>query len=387
MKSRQIETILILTAVGIILSGPAMAQQGVDMARQLGEDYRALKEFSWSMRTEVRLKDQQQSVTMDMMRYDLDGKLQSTPMGGSGSLSPELQSLADELVRMGFNYAQPKPSQAEKFMQGASVWTGRRGNEGTTRADGEDVLVPGDSVDLRAVSQRPERMTAETFYRSSKVKIRADYRSFPNNGPNYVARLDVVMPDHSLDVIVENFDYQASEGIAAGDISILQPGTALIVRLEEPLDSSKNTKGHEFQAETGEDLVVNNRTVFPKGSKVTGEIVNVEGSGKTSGRAKMSLTLIKVEVNSKSVDIVTNTLNFEAEDTHKKDRRRILGGAGVGALIGGIAGGGSGLAKGALVGGGIGTAATLLTKGDEVKFDIEHKFTFQLTKKLQIAPN
>jgi ribonuclease Z len=43
------------------------------------------------MCTEVRLKGQQQDVTMERMRYDLDGYLQGTPMGGSGNLSSGIQ--------------------------------------------------------------------------------------------------------------------------------------------------------------------------------------------------------------------------------------------------------------------------------------------------------
>jgi hypothetical protein len=33
-----------------------------------------------------------------------------------------------------------------------------------------------------------------------------------------------------------------------------------------------------------------------------------------------------------------------------------------------------------------GVAATLITKGEEVKFDVEYKLSFQLTEKLEIAP-
>jgi hypothetical protein len=229
-------------------------------------------------------------------------------------------------------------------------------------------------------------LTVEASYEKTPVTVRADYRGLANEGPNYVARLLVSLPSDGVDLIVENFDHQQSAGIAAGDVSILPEGTVLNVRLAQPLSSAKNQSGQEFQTILDQDLVVHNQTAVAAGSQVMGELLNVEGSGKASGRAKMALTLKSVSVGGKVVSIETNVLAFEAEATHRKDARRIGGGAGIGALVGGIAGGGSGAAKGAVIGGGVGTAATLLTKGDEVEFGAEQLFTFSLLSEVKITP-
>ncbi len=58
----------------------------------------------------------------------------------------------------------------------------------------------------------------------------------------------------------------------------------------------------------------------------------------------------------------------------------IAGGAGVGAVIGAIAGGGKGAAIGAIIGGGTGTTAILLTKGKQLKLEPETKINFVLSK-------
>jgi hypothetical protein len=58
------------------------AQQPQELVGRLVENYRKLRQYSWSMRTDVRLITQQQCVTLEKMRYDLDGRLQATPMGG-----------------------------------------------------------------------------------------------------------------------------------------------------------------------------------------------------------------------------------------------------------------------------------------------------------------
>jgi hypothetical protein len=193
----------------------------------------------------------------------------------------------------------------------------------------------------------------------------------------------VALPHEQVDLVIENFEYQHSSGVAPSDIAILPEGTALKVRLASPLSSAKNKTGQEFQAILEDPIVLNGQVAVEKGSPVTGKLAEVKGSGRVSGRAKMSLTLTALSVNSQPLPIATNTLSFEAEGTGRRDTRRIAGGAGVGAIIGGIADGGEGAAKGAVIGGAIGTGATLLTKGKEVEFGVEQLFSFSLTKQVQ----
>jgi hypothetical protein len=380
-----VRTLAIVTTLFISTSA-VWSLQANEMTERLVENYQKLRQYSWSMRTEVRLQGQQQSVTMERMRYDLDGRLQATPTGGSGNLSAEMLQLVDALAQLGFSYAQPDPNRVQKFLQRASVWEGRRGEVGTIRVEGEGFLQTGDQVDLRGQNERPERLMVEASYQKTPVTIRADYRGLPSQGPNYVARLMVRLPSDGVDLIVENFDHQLSAAIAAGDVSILPEGTVLHVRLAQPLSSARNQSGQEFQAILDKDLRVHNKTAVPAGAQLVGELLNVEGSGKTSGRAKMALVLRAVSVNGQVVPIETNVLAFEAEATHRKDARRIGGGAGLGAIVGGIAGGGSGAAKGAVIGGGVGTAATLLTKGEEVEFGAEQMFSFNLLSEVEITP-
>jgi len=64
-----------------LATAPLSAQQGQDLGQRLSDNYRALREYSWTMRTSAAVQGQQVSVTVDKMRYDLDGKLQVTPLG------------------------------------------------------------------------------------------------------------------------------------------------------------------------------------------------------------------------------------------------------------------------------------------------------------------
>ncbi len=161
-------------------------------------------------------------------------------------------------------------------------------------------------------------------------------------------------------------------------------GTRLEIRLNEPISSADNKAGDTFRATLDQDLTVDGRIVVPKGSAVKGKILQLKEPGRVEGRAAMSIALTEIEVGQTSYPIQTNTLAFEAEKSIKKDATKIGIGAAAGAIIGAIAGGGKGAAIGAAVGGGAGTATVLATKGDNVKFGTEDKFSFVLRSDLAI---
>jgi len=161
-------------------------------------------------------------------------------------------------------------------------------------------------------------------------------------------------------------------------------GTRFEIRLIEPISSAENKSGDTFKATLDQDLEVDGKVVVPRGSTVTGKLLEVRQPGRVEGRAALSMTLAQITMGKTSYPIQTNTLAFEAEKTTKKDATKVGIGAGIGAIIGAIAGGGKGAAIGAAVGGGAGTATVLATKGKEVKFEPEERFSFVLQHELGI---
>jgi hypothetical protein len=61
------------------------------------------------------------------------------------------------------------------------------------------------------------------------------------------------------------------------------------------------------------------------------------------------------------------------------------GGAGIGALIGGLAGGGKGVAIGALAGGGAGTAGGAFTGNKQIVLPVETLLNFRLENSIHIT--
>ena len=357
--------------------------QPQEVAKRMSANLQKLRQYSWNSQTEVRLKGQQISVTLEKFRYDIDGRLQIIPLGGSGKLSPELQPVISELVETGVAYSQPQPQKFAEFFAKAEKW---EGSGGTLRIEGTDFLRSGDSLDLRAKNNRADRLSVETIYgEKTPAEIGAEFRSLPNDGPTYVARLEVSIPGDGIDIIVENFDYVYNAPVAASDISIIPAATELKVRLTAPLSSKQAKQGQEFKTTLDSDLVINGATALKKGTPLTGVVVEVDDAGRAQGKGKMSMRLTGINANGMALAIETNTLKFEAEGTGKKTGRRLAGGAGLGAAIGAIADGGSGAWKGAAIGAGIGGAAVLLTKGNDVEFGAEQLFSFTLSKELKIS--
>jgi hypothetical protein len=167
---------------------------------------------------------------------------------------------------------------------------------------------------------------------------------------------------------------------------VIPTGTELNVILTDPLNSGKNQVGDEFSANLAAPVYVKGATILERGTQVQGKVIAVDGSGRVSGKATMTIALTGVMHKGKMVSLVTKDVSAEAESSTKRDAGIIGGGAGVGAIIGAIAGGKKGAAVGAAVGGAGGTGAVLVTKGKEVDYPAESKLTFTLDKDLSVLP-
>jgi len=167
-------------------------------------------------------------------------------------------------------------------------------------------------------------------------------------------------------------------------IVLVPAGTVLAVRLQDALDTSVNREGDAFRVLLDSDLLIDGNVVAPRGAVLQGTLTNVQRSGRVQGRAQMSLQLKTLKVGSQSYPIDSNVLSFEAESTKKQDAEKVGIGAGIGAVIGAIAGGGKGAAIGAAVGGGAGGATVAATRGKELKFEPEHRFSFTLQRDVQV---
>ena len=165
---------------------------------------------------------------------------------------------------------------------------------------------------------------------------------------------------------------------------VIPSGTVLRLSLTDSLDSRESSAGDRFAGSLAEAVVIDGRTLLPKGTLLHGRVIDAQGSGKVKGRASIRLELTDVVQGAKTRAIATEAFEAEAESQEKRDAGIIGGGAGVGAVVGAIAGGKKGAAIGAIAGGGGGTGVVLATKGKEIHYGPETQLNFTLASSVKL---
>jgi hypothetical protein len=164
----------------------------------------------------------------------------------------------------------------------------------------------------------------------------------------------------------------------------LPEGTVLTVRLGETVSSKTNNAGDRFTATVAEPVEVGGKLLIPKGSAVTGTVAEAKSLGKIKGAASLRLVLNSVTVKDKKYGIETSAVARSIKGKGKRTAEFGGGGAGLGAVVGGIAGGGKGAAIGALLGGGAGVAGGAFTGNKEIVLPAETMLSFKLLKPLEV---
>jgi len=155
-------------------------------------------------------------------------------------------------------------------------------------------------------------------------------------------------------------------------------GTRILIRMIDSIDSTKQKAGDRFTASLETNLVVDNIVVAPRGATVYGRLVSAESAGRMKGSSELSLELTDIVIKGTGYPLLTSTYDVKGQGEGSKTAKKVVGGAGLGALIGGIAGGGKGAGIGALAGAGAGTAVAASKKGQQLTIPSETLLEFRL---------
>jgi len=158
---------------------------------------------------------------------------------------------------------------------------------------------------------------------------------------------------------------------------LIPAGTTFRVRTIDFIDVDSSQSGMKFRASLDDPIMLGGNVVVPRGADVVLVAAQVEQGSKIKGSDLVALKVNLIIVRGRSYQVVTSMSQHKSEGEGKKTSRKILGGAGLGAIIGGIAGGGTGAAIGALAGGAAGTAVA--ASGEpHLKIPAETRLEFQL---------
>ena len=161
-------------------------------------------------------------------------------------------------------------------------------------------------------------------------------------------------------------------------------GTRIFVRTIDAIDSTYSLVGDRFQASLEEPLTLEGSVVVPEDALVYGRLTQSKESGTFAGRSKLRLELTGIQVNGKTVPVVTGEYEATGKSRGASTAKRTVGGAALGAIIGAVADGGQGAAIGAGIGAGAGASSEIIIGGDQVKVPSETLLDFSLQQDMSI---
>ncbi|MGB7434795.1 MAG: hypothetical protein WBR26_16115 [Candidatus Acidiferrum sp.] len=155
-------------------------------------------------------------------------------------------------------------------------------------------------------------------------------------------------------------------------------GSRILIRTVDAIDTTKQKTGYRFTATLETNLQAEDTVVAPRGTTVYGKLVQASSAGKLSGSSSLTLELTDIVINGTAYPLLTSDYEIKGKGEGSKTATKVVGGAGLGALIGGLAGGGKGAGIGALAGAGAGTAVSAAKKGEQLQIPSESLLEFRL---------
>ena len=161
-------------------------------------------------------------------------------------------------------------------------------------------------------------------------------------------------------------------------------GTRILVRMVDSIDSSKQKAGYRFTATLEANLQAEDIVIAPRGTTVYGRLASASSACRMKGSSELTLELTDIMIKGTAYPLLTSTYEIKGKGEGGNTAKKVVGGAGLGALIGGLAGGGKGAGIGALAGAGAGTAVAASKKGEQLQIPSETLLEFRLEQPVSL---
>jgi hypothetical protein len=162
---------------------------------------------------------------------------------------------------------------------------------------------------------------------------------------------------------------------------VVASGTPLVVRMTQTVSAKNSNVGDTFTGTLVQSVVVHGVKVLPAGTPVTGTVVAAKGQGRFKGSGDLGIAINRVG----NYPVTTTSYEATGKGKGKRTAGFVGGGAGGGALLGGLAGGGKGALIGGLLGAGAGTAGAAFTGNKDISVPAESVVTFNLSQPITVV--
>lgn len=181
----------------------------------------ALQSYTWKSKTQVEVNGEVRKVMINQCRYDATGQLQRTPISSTESASKPQGPLRARI-------AERKQEKAEEWINGlretlepyqhvpkdkmkAFLMAGQMTpmGDGLIQIAGTGLVTPNDQVTVTAdmASRQPKKFVVNTSYDNTPLQLEVDLSDIAP-GVNAPTSMTISVPDHNLDVITQNYDFQ-----------------------------------------------------------------------------------------------------------------------------------------------------------------------------------
>jgi len=159
----------------------------------------------------------------------------------------------------------------------------------------------------------------------------------------------------------------------------------LRVRINQGMSSKNTAPGTMFDGMVLSDVVAGGSIAIPRGASFQGTVVDSHTAGQLAGKGELKLQLTNVSFGGKVYPVATDFWWHQGVDKTPNTVGNTVGLAGVGALIGAVAGGGVGAAVGAGVGGIAGLGVSSASGRGEASLPPEAIVIFHLTQPADVT--
>lgn len=166
---------------------------------------------------------------------------------------------------------------------------------------------------------------------------------------------------------------------------VVPTGTRIRVRLAQTLSTKENQTGDSFSGTLVSPVAVDGQTVIPAGARARGVVTEAKAQGRFKGHAVLAIRLDSIRSGGQTYMVRTSHVERVEQGKGKRSAAMTGGGAGFGAIVGGLAGGGKGALVGGLLGGGGGAAGSAFTGNKNLVLPAESVVTFDLQRSLTVT--